>query len=49
MKKTELQRVIEGLEAKKAAIQDTIDLLKTQQSAKPARVRKPKPVAAVQG
>lgn len=44
-KKSEVQRVIDGLEAEKASIQKTIDLLKAQQSAKPARVRKPKPVA----
>lgn len=46
-KKTETQRVIDGLEADKAAIQKTIDLLKAHQVARPTRVRKPKPVDAI--
>lgn len=41
-KKTEVQRVIDGLETDKAAIQKTIDLLRAQQSSKPVRVRKAK-------
>lgn len=42
-KKSDTQRLIDDLEYDKATIQRTIDLLKSKQSNKPARVRKAKP------
>lgn len=45
MKKTQTDKAIEVLEQKKAVIQMAIDELRQQQVAKPARVKKPKPVA----
>lgn len=47
MKKNQIERAIDALEAKKAAIDAAIAELRAQQSAKPARRTKPRAVPPV--
>lgn len=48
MKKTQIDKAIERLEGEKRVIELAIEKMREAQSARPARVRKPKPSQDVQ-